>query len=173
VRTLVLLRHAAAVPASGDAPGADAARPLTGRGREQAAATASWLLAEGLGTPDLALVSSALRAGQTWQVLAAGGVDPGTAREEPALYGASPQELVHLLAGTPDPVRSLLVVGHEPVVSATAVALAGPGSDGAVLASVRAGARTAQAVVLVLDGAWADLAHGSCRLVRLSPAPAS
>lgn len=170
VRTLVLLRHAAAAPASGSAPDADAARPLTAAGRQDAAATASWLLGAGLGTPDLALVSRALRAGQTWQVLAAAGVDPGTVREEPDLYQVSAQGLVALVAGTPDAVRSLLVVGHEPVVSTAAAALAGQGSDGAALARVRAGVRPGQAVVLQLDGGWHDLAGGTCRLVALSPA---
>ena len=86
-------------------------------------------------------------------------------RVEPDLYRASTQQLVHLLAATADPVRSLVVVGHEPVVSATAVALAGPGSDGAALAAVRAGARTGSATVLELPGGWGSLTAGSCALV--------
>lgn len=162
VRTLVLVRHGKAGVGSTD--GTDHGRALAPRGADQSAATAAWLAAGGLGSPDLVLVSSALRTAQTWAAMAPA-LHPGTVREEPALYDTSADELVHLVAGTPEEVGSLLLVGHEPVVSGAADALAGEGSDGALLAQVRAGVSTGAAVVLEVDGPWSGLRLGSARLV--------
>ena len=161
-RTLVLVRHGEAETGSTD--GTDHGRALAPRGAEQSAATAAWLTERGLGGPALVLVSSALRPARTWAALA-GALHPGTVREEPALYDTSAEELVHLVARTPDEVTSLLLVGHEPVVSGAADALAGDGSDGALLAQVRAGVSPGSAVVLELRGPWASLQLASARLV--------
>jgi len=161
-RTLVLVRHGRAEAGSTD--GTDHGRALAPRGAAQSASTAAWLVERGLGAPDLVLVSSALRTAQTWAAMVPA-LHPGTVREEPALYDTSAEELVHLVAGTPDEVASLLLVGHEPVVSGAAGALAGGGSDGVLLARVRAGVSTGDAVVLELDGPWSGLQLGSARLV--------
>ncbi len=169
-RRLALVRHARAAAAGGGGGGAgvgrgaDEHRPLTEMGRRQAAATAGALRAAGLGEPDLVLVSSAVRARQTWEVIGAF-LAAGAVRVEPALYETSAAALVHLLAATPDRVRTLVVVGHEPVVSATALALAGEGSEEAALARVRVGAGTGSATVLAVDGGWAGLELGACRLL--------
>lgn len=162
-RRLVLVRHAKADPADRGGPG-DHGRALTDRGRRQAAATGALLDAAGLGAVDLVLVSSAVRAQQTWAGMASV-LRAGAVAVEDGLYETSPQALVHRLAAAGDDVAALVVVGHEPVVGATAAALAGEGSDGAALARVRAGAATGSASVLELDGAWGDLALGRCRLV--------
>ena len=172
--TLVLLRHAEAAAAGPRGPsGADAdlARPLTPRGRAQARAAAEWLRAAGAGAVDLVLVSPALRTAQTWAELAEV-LHPGTVREEPSLYDAPALGLVHLLAALPEEVRSVLVVAHEPAVSAAAVALAGSGSDGAALARVRAGAAPASASVLAHPGPWAGVTGGSC-VLRSHAAPSA
>lgn len=161
-RTLVLVRHGEAEVTSAD--GTDHGRALAPRGAAQAASTATWLVERGLGSPDLVLVSSALRTALTWAEMAPA-LSPGTVREEPSLYDTSAEELVHLVAATPDEVASLLLVGHEPVVSGAADALAGAESDGALLARVRAGVSTGDAVVLEVTGPWGGLELGSARLV--------
>lgn len=161
---LVLVRHGKAVV---DAPdGTDHSRALAPRGAGQAASTAAWLAEHGLGSPDLVLVSSALRTAQTWEAMAPA-LHPGTVREEPDLYDTSSRALVHLVAATPEEVGVLVLVGHEPVVSGAASALAGDGSDGWLVAHVRAGVSTGSAVVLEVDHEWADLQQGSARLVAL------
>ncbi len=165
VLVLVLVRHGKARSSAAD--GLDGSRELAPRGVEQAAATAAWLADRGLGSPALVLVSHAARAAQTWEAMAPG-LHPGTVREEPGLYETSPQALVHLVAGLPEEVTSLLVVGHEPVLSGAAAALAGQGSDPAAVAGARAGLPTGAAAVLELDGPWDTLAAGSARLVALS-----
>ena len=60
---LVLVRHAKA--SSDDPRLADAERPLTDRGRRDAAAVGRWLAARDL-RPDLVLCSTSLRTRQTW-----------------------------------------------------------------------------------------------------------
>jgi phosphohistidine phosphatase len=77
--------------------------------------------------------------------------------------------LVHLLAATGDEVGTLVVVGHEPVLSGAAAALAGPGSDPGALAAARLGLGTAQVAVLTLHDGWRGLAAGSCRLLAVGP----
>ncbi|PWJ50681.1 phosphohistidine phosphatase [Quadrisphaera granulorum] len=161
---LVLVRHGKAVADSAD--GSDHSRALAPRGASQAAATAAWLVERGLGSPDLVLVSSAVRTAQTWQVMAPL-LHPGTVREEPELYETSAEALVHLVAATPEEVAVLALVGHEPVVSGAASALAGEGSDGRLAAQVLAGVSTGSAVVLELDHPWAELQQGTARLVAL------
>ncbi|TNM64633.1 histidine phosphatase family protein [Streptomyces sp. NP160] len=161
---LVLVRHGKAVADAAD--GTDRSRALAPRGAGQAASTAAWLATRGLGAPDLVLVSSALRTAQTWEAMAPA-LHPGTVREEPELYDTSSQALVHLVAATPEEVGVLLLVGHEPVVSGAASALAGEGSRGEVVGQVLAGVSTGSAVVLELDRPWAALQQGAARLVAL------
>jgi len=153
-RRLVLLRHAKAEP-SGHVP--DALRGLEPRGVRQCAAVGPGLRTAGL-VPETVLVSTAVRACQTWeQVWSALGDEP-----EPelvlsdALYGARADEVVDLVRGTDGRVRTLLVVGHEPAMSATAAYLAGSG-EAAHLTQVRTGLPTASYAVLEVVGPWAEL----------------
>jgi phosphohistidine phosphatase len=164
VRRLVLVRHAK-TPTPEGVP--DHERALGGRGRRDAAAVGRWLVEAGL-VPDLVLCSDATRAAQTWDAAARAFPTPVTVQLEAKLYEASPQAVVHLVAGLGDEVRTAVVVGHEPTMSAVADALAGPGSDGALLAQVRADLPTSGVVVLELDGAWDGVQAGACRLVALA-----
>src|SRR6478735_578713 len=63
-RTLVLLRHAKSDWSTGEP---DPRRPLAGRGRRQAPEAGRWLAAN-LDAIDLAVVSPATRARQTWEL---------------------------------------------------------------------------------------------------------
>lgn len=159
---VLLVRHAKA--AARDA-GGDHARPLTARGRADAAALGRWLGRHHL-VPDLVVCSDAVRARQTWTAAAAELDDPPPVRSEPLLYEASAQRVLELVAATAEAVRVLAVVGHQPTMSATAVALAGPGSDPATLASVRAGLATSGVAVVRLDVPWSDVAGGTGALER-------
>lgn len=163
-RTLVLLRHAKSDRPAGVA---DHDRPLTRRGRRDAAAVGEWLAEHDL-VPDLVLCSDATRARQTWEVAHAHlGAEVPT-RVEPRLYDASAEAAVQVVAELEDGVRSVLVVGHEPTMSQVAVALAGPQSDPALLAEVGAHLPTSGVVVLEHRGRWGDLQAESCTLTDLA-----
>jgi phosphohistidine phosphatase len=152
VRRLVLLRHAKAEPGAGGVD--DVLRPLALNGRRQAVRVGGALRDTGL-VPDRVLCSSALRTRQTWELLSAhlGDVDPDVLVSDD-LYAADVTDVLDLVRSTDSRVRTLLVVGHEPTMAATASHLADPSSDGGALAQVRVGVPTATYSVLESATAW-------------------
>jgi phosphohistidine phosphatase len=109
--TLYVLRHA---KSSWDDPTLpDDARPLSARGRRNAATLAAHLRSEGI-SPDTVLCSSALRTRQTLAVLLDVLDDDVAVSIERRLYAASTAELLDRLREVPERTRSLLLVGHNP-----------------------------------------------------------
>ncbi len=117
---LILLRHAKA--ARGSAGLSDHDRPLTAEGRKAAAAMGAAMRGLGL-TPDVVLVSSALRTQQTLDAL-----EPWDDRPNietlPGLYMASHTQIRDILRELPETVRSVLVIGHNPGIHELAQLLA-------------------------------------------------
>jgi len=184
---LVLLRHA---KSDRELDVVDIRRPLAARGRRQAAEVGPALVAAGL-VPNLALCSTAQRARQTWELVAASlvaasphdeassgggsGGEPTAAHldDGPAvtfldeLYGASVDGVLAAVRRVDESVGTLLVVGHEPTISRTATALAGLGSDDATYVRIQLGVPTAAWSVSTVLGPWAELARGGALLERL------
>jgi phosphohistidine phosphatase len=167
MRRLLLLRHA---KTENDAPsGRDQDRRLDDRGRIDAADIGGWI-ARHPPFPDLVLVSPAIRAHQTWEIVWAAmkGLVPQPQIELlPELYGADPIQLLQTIrmASATDPQR-LLVIGHNPGMHELALALAGSGD---------ASGRKALADNLPTSGLalfdfpvddWADVAFRRGRLVQ-------
>jgi phosphohistidine phosphatase len=115
---LILLRHG---KAEADAPtGQDFDRHLTGRGARDAALVAR-KLAEAGHTPDLALVSPAARAKETWE--AAAPFFPNAEVEwAPVLYHIDPQGILDLAKA--QKAHTVVVVGHNPGLGELAAYLA-------------------------------------------------
>ena len=167
-RRLVLLRHAKAEPGRGVV--VDDRRPLALNGRKQAGRVGMALTAAGL-VPDLALVSSALRTRQTWD-LASAHLDGASGIElqvRDELYEASVGDVLDLLREVPPAMGTVLVICHEPTMAATASYLAAEGSDDAALAQVRVGVPTATYSVLetAADRPWSDWGRAAARLVHV------
>jgi phosphohistidine phosphatase len=143
----------------------DHERALAARGREDAEAVGRWLREHGV-TPDAALVSDALRAQQTWEQLAAGaGWDADDVQPSEALYAAGTDSAFDLLRETPDEVRTLVVVGHNPTMGSLAELVDdGEGDAEATTAMLTRGFPTAAVAVFVLEGDWADLGPGTAHL---------
>jgi phosphohistidine phosphatase len=122
MRRLLLLRHAKAASPAGSR---DIDRPLAHRGREAAPLMGAYLKDEQL-LPDLALVSSAVRTRQTWDLVqpAFGKVE---ARFEPRIYEAPAERLLAVLREVEPAVHTLLMVGHNPGFADLARALVGHG----------------------------------------------
>ncbi|MGC0273404.1 SixA phosphatase family protein [Pseudactinotalea sp. Z1739] len=168
---LSLLRHAQAEP---HAPtGADIDRALSLHGRTQAKGLAALLCAHDA-VPDLVLCSSANRAVETWKLIETGldeqDVDTSgiEVRRLPEIYGAGAGELLDLVRALPGQTASVLVVGHEPVISHVARILAGPDSQKAATARVRTGMSTAMLAELRVDCPWAELGRGTATLTDLA-----
>lgn len=109
---LILMRHAKTERAA--ASGLDRDRALTERGREDALLMGRILFEKGL-RPDLALVSTATRTRQTWELIqeAFGDVE---VRMEPALYNASADTLRRHVEAAEEEAGCLLVLAHNPGV---------------------------------------------------------
>jgi phosphohistidine phosphatase len=159
--TLVIVRHAKAeVPTAGLS---DHDRALTVEGRDAAGRLGERLLAAGI-VPDIALVSTANRAQQTWKRMAAVLTDT-QAHTVADLYEAGLGAYQRELAVLGD-ARVAATVAHEPTASAFASWLAGPGSDRSALQKLALGLPTSGAAVLELES-WDGLERGSGRLVAL------
>jgi len=147
-RLLVVVRHGKAE--SGE-EGADHERRLTHRGQAAATEAGRWLAGQ-LDRVDLAWVSSAARAQQTWAGIAPALPEAAEVAVERELYLAGPGEVVERVRATEVPV--LVVVGHNPTLEQVVMSLTGD------LHAMRPGA-----VALV------DLAAGRGRLRELWEPP--
>jgi phosphohistidine phosphatase len=123
MRRLLILRHAKTERA---APGErDRDRKLTERGRTDAPIIGAYLVHHDL-VPDLALVSPATRAVETWALVAS--AFPKTPRviPEDRIYNASASALAEIVRETRG-APSLLIVGHNPGLHDLAVQLIASG----------------------------------------------
>jgi phosphohistidine phosphatase len=102
VPRLVLLRHAEAEQHSSD----DRSRVLVERGRADAAATRALMISL---APDVALVSTAARTRETWQLAGPGGVEVVL---DERLYEASAADLREVLGE--QSAACVVLVGHNP-----------------------------------------------------------
>ncbi len=121
MRQLLLLRHAKS--SWDDAGQSDHARPLNPRGRTAARAMRDIFRNLGL-VPDVVLVSSARRTRQTLDALAPWDETP-IIEPMDGLYLAAPDQLLAIIAGVAETVRSLMIVGHNPGLHELAVTLTG------------------------------------------------
>ncbi len=144
---LILLRHGEAEALSES--GEDFDRRLAPLGMSDAAAMSARLAGVGL-TPDLVLVSPAVRTRQTW-VVAESAFPSATVRFDDDLYNADSQAIRRAVSGH---AGTVMVVGHNPglheLTMRLMIAAAAPASD---LAAARRGFPPATAVVFAIDAA--------------------
>jgi phosphohistidine phosphatase len=166
MRRLMLLRHA---KTEHDAPsGRDQDRRLDHRGHRDAAEIGGWI-GRHPPFPDLALVSHAVRAHQTWEVVweAMKDLVPEPVVElMPELYGADAAELLQIIrdASEADPQR-LLLVGHNPGMHELALALTGSGDTAGRKALADNLPTTGLAIFDFDFDDWADVAFRRGKLV--------
>jgi phosphohistidine phosphatase len=130
----MLLRHAKSAWPEGML---DHARPLGPRGLAEAPLAGQWLAEEGL-VPDIALVSSAVRTRETWDLVAAELDADIPVRVADSLYDAAVWDVVVLLRTLPPDVATAIVVGHNPGMERVAMLLddgSGPAADRARMAA--------------------------------------
>ena len=164
-RTLLLLRHAKSGYPSGVA---DHQRPLAERGIREAALVGDWLRTS-VSPVDAVLCSTATRTRQTLERTGIGAPVQYVDR----IYESTPGIVIDEINGVAerfgdaagDPT-TLLVVGHEPVMSALALGLADEtSSKGPVAAAILEKFPTSAVAVLRTDRPWAELELGSAELV--------
>lgn len=158
VRRLVLLRHA---KSSWEQKLPDAQRPLSPRGRRNAAAAGHWL-AEHVGRPEVVLCSTAVRTRQTWAHACEAEPDvlgPAEVRFEAKIYEAWSDTLLDLARALPPAVATAVLVGHGPGLSDLAERLNRRSGDGPI-GKLKTSAIASFAVV----GTWDDLGPGTAVL---------
>lgn len=146
-RTLILLRHAKS-DRSGDKD--DIARPLAERGRRQAPEAGRWLRANIPGI-DLAIVSPAVRARTTWDLVVAALDAPPPVRIDDRVYANSASDLLAVVRDAPEDADTVVLVGHNPGIEELV----------SRLTSERIEMATSSIAVIALPCTWADAGGGS------------
>lgn len=159
VRRLVVLRHARAEPAAVT----DAERALTSQGRADARAAGAWLAGR-TSEPDVALVSAATRARETWEALAEGAGWSTPATHDDGLYAAGPDTALDLVRTVDDAAAVVVLVGHNPTMGHLAQLLGDGEGEPSAEEAMAGGFPTCAAALLAHDGPWAALAPGAARV---------
>jgi phosphohistidine phosphatase len=166
---LLLLRHA---KSSWAEPGmADIDRPLAPRGQRTAALMGKAMAERGF-LPDLILCSPTRRTRETLAAL-----KPHLGKKTPVaiaddLYETRSKDYRDAIAASGKNADSLLVIGHNPTMQATAIALSGTGDKALIDALSRKFPTVALAVIDFADDVtWRSLPSGGGRLIAfLTPA---
>lgn len=162
-RRLVLIRHSKAV-AGGDP---DHDRPLAARGVADAAALGQWLAAAGV-VPDRVVVSTAVRARQTWEYAVAG-LDVGPAvLADHRVYDNTIDALLAILHETPSTVATVVLVGHNPSMGELAERLDDGRGDATAVAAVAESFPTSGVACFDVSGKWTRLGLGGARLTHFA-----
>src|SRR5690349_17863482 len=155
-RTLILLRHAKS-DWSGNEP--DLRRPLATRGRRQAPDAGRWLNAN-LNRIDLAVISPATRARQTWDLAAAQLHRTPPTMIEDRVYAASARQLLSVIRELSSNLHTVVLVGHNPGIEDLAFALTGEPTS----------MPTSAIAVITWPGTWPAAGHHSA-ILRVSGRP--
>ncbi len=125
-RTLLLMRHA---KSDWKQPGlADHDRPLNARGRRAAPLMAHHLSDQGIRV-DVILASTAERVRETIELMQQVWCEEVEVLPQKSLYLASPQEIASQIQSLHDSWQNVMLVGHNPGLSAAASLLAGIGQE--------------------------------------------
>ncbi|MCA1970504.1 MAG: histidine phosphatase family protein [Rhizobium sp.] len=159
---LLLLRHAKSAWPEGVA---DEERPLNGRGRAAAQLMGDYL-AEVKLIPDLALVSTARRAQETWALVGERLPAQPETRNIAELYAASSGQMLDVLQAVEPASRTVLILAHNPGMQDLAFELCG-GGDAASRERMSEKYPTAGLAVIDFPAAqWRDVGRGMGRLDR-------
>lgn len=159
-RELLLLRHG---KSDWSIPVSDFDRPLKKRGRKASQRMGEWLLENNL-LPNYVLSSPAKRAIATAEIVChVAGFDVVSIRRDRALYMASRDELLQVLARLPADSNRVLLVGHNPGMEELLQYLVNDvpvPEDGKLLP-------TAAMACLQLDGEWSHVGTGAVTLLEV------
>jgi phosphohistidine phosphatase len=155
-KSLTVIRHSKAERHAAT----DHARPLAPRGLRDARAAGEWLAAR-VDRPVVGLVSTAVRARQTWEAVEAP-LDAET-RALDGLYNAGVDEVIETLHLLDETDADVIVVGHNPTMEQVVSELS-DGASPADAAMADRGFPTSAIAVLRHDGAWPDLTPKACTM---------
>lgn len=156
-RQLILLRHA---QANSHLCIEDKERSLTEKGLKQAEQIAS-VLAQHDVSDHTVYVSPSKRTLQTAQVVCQHLALPTRQIEVVAeIYEATTKAIFTVLENTPDRIRKVVLIGHNPALTEVLISLTAPQQ----VASDMLNFRPASAAILTIEGSWSDLQHAPITL---------
>jgi phosphohistidine phosphatase len=124
MRRLMLFRHAKAErPEPGER---DIVRPLTERGRRDAAKIGAYMAGHAL-VPDRVVLSIAARTQETWKYAAAAFRPQPAAMQVERLYDATQHAILGVIKDIPASAHTLLMIGHNPGLHELALMLIAAG----------------------------------------------
>ena len=172
MRQLLLLRHAKSSWDDKTLPDRD--RPLSPRGRRAAAAMRLAMRDLGL-LPDMVMLSPSRRTSETLEALEPWDEVPLIEPME-GLYLATAAQLLVVLHGVPETVRSVMLIGHNPGLHDLAVRLVGPRgmavrqgqgeAAGRAVERLATGYPTGALAEFGIAGSWWQLETGGGQLIR-------
>lgn len=164
MKRLILLRHA---KSSWDKSGLDDHdRPLAPRG-VRAALVAGCFLRQFQWIPDRALVSSAARTQETWDLVAEQIHQKIETVIEKEIYLAEANQLFNIIKKQPKNIDTLMLVGHHPGMPDLAELLCASAEQPSEQAAMIDKFSTAALALIELDiGNWSKLAAGAGHLHR-------
>lgn len=162
IKTIVLVRHAKS--AWGLDVG-DHERPLSGRGKRDAAALGLHLATEGL-APGAVVCSTAVRARDTWTRAIRGGAAEASVRYLDRVYEAQAAELTAVLRSTTDDISTVLMIGHAPGLPDLVEYLA-PQTKSKAWEQLDTKFPTSAVAVLRYTGDWDDIGRHRAELVSI------
>ncbi|MBX4863931.1 histidine phosphatase family protein [Rhizobium leguminosarum bv. viciae] len=159
---LILLRHAKSAWPDGVA---DRERPLTDRGRKAAPVIGAYMAREKL-IPDLALVSPARRARETWKLVRGAFSKKVSEREAADIYEVSAERILDMIRAVEPGIRTLLIIGHNPGMENAASLIVADGDADAV-GRMREKFPTAALAVIDFDlDRWDEIGTGTGYLAQ-------
>ncbi|UXN62794.1 SixA phosphatase family protein [Phyllobacterium zundukense] len=162
MRRLMLLRHAkSGRPDNVD----DHARPLAERGRRECPLMGIYMVEQGL-LPDLAIISTARRTMETWELIRTAFPKDITQIIEARLYDASAKAILDVIHETPPDVKALLVAGHNPGLHDLALGLIRTGSQHNLSRLQQKYPTAALAVIDFGASNWKVISEGTGQLER-------
>jgi phosphohistidine phosphatase len=154
------MRHAKAEPFAAT----DHERRLTERGRASAAA-AGRHLADVSVVPDHAVVSSAVRAVETWDAVAEGAGAQLEPAVDGAVYNGSPHVVLEALQMVPEDAETVIFVGHNPTAAYVAHTLDDGDGDPVALTRLLQGFPPGALTVFEVQVPWSGLGPETGRVV--------
>ncbi|HRV67862.1 MAG TPA: hypothetical protein P5108_00265 [Marmoricola sp.] len=158
---LVLMRHAQAESFASP----DSSRGLTDQGSLCAEDVGQWLTGQDL-IPDFALVSPAIRTRSSWGHLAKWLPHVARAQFDKQLYTGGVDESIEALRAATPQARVVLYLGHNPIVSATALSISRSDDRSHFHTELAMGMPPAGVAVLDYAGPWSEIGPDSANLIN-------
>jgi phosphohistidine phosphatase len=163
-RLVYLFRHAKSSRSDPELDDFD--RPLAPRGERACAAMGEYFRLADI-QPGLVVCSAARRTRQTLELALPAIGEEGVVKHDRGLYLAGPHWMLNQLRRTPDDVRRVMLVAHNPGMQTLAQRLAGGGPEHD-LRRLAENLPTGALAILVYRGrSWDELDEGSCELHSL------